>query len=719
MPCPAALRLLLLTTVGALACAQAPTAGAQADPERPAEAAASVEAARAALARDDLDGAQALVRRGLRAAPADPTWLALRLRLLQRGVGYPRVDVLPQLRRARRAAVAREVLAGAPTDAVAHDELGRQALRAAALGLDLVKPTSPRWTLADVMTDDAAALSQTGLPARALRARFADSRFDLDALGALLPVLDASDDARRALRDAERHFRVALATADSALAAGTARRLARALVLGDDWRGLAALGAARRPSDYRGDLWTGLAAFQLGALEAGGEALARGLAAAPAEVVARYRDLAPLLTEEQAAAWRADPDAFAAAYWLEQDLQLSTPVNERRVEHRARVAEADLRFAPGGAASARGSVWVRYGKPTARRVVSDVAYAGDSRDGLYDVWEYPGHRLVFRDAEREGAYRLYSPPASAFGDLATAAQAEGDDSVARDRALRRDDPARSVLGVARFEMPTLVSVLRGTDGEPAEIVVAYGVPLVDAREASRAVRAEAAAFVLAPGADTPAAEHRRSFETLPAAGVVALPSLTVWAGAEQLAVPDGPSTVVVEVEAEGRLGASRQPITVPAPTAGLALSDVVLAYLVEDSPGSASGAGSGGTVSRRGLRIVPAPVAAFDRAAPFWVYVEVYGLGLRDGATDYTFEAALVPRDTRPALRRALDGLLGRAREAGVATEARASGDRPTDEQYVALDASGVPAGRYTLVVRVRDAVGDADVVAEREVLLE
>ena len=672
-------------------------------------AAPDVAAAEAVLLAGDTDAAQRLVRAGLRADGDAPAWLALRLRLLQDGVGYPRVDVLPQLRRARRARVAREILDADPTNAIAHDELGRQSLRAAALGLDLVKTTSPRWTLAEVMTDEDAAFGQTGLSLRALRARFFDSRFDLDALESLLPVLDASDEARDALRDAERRFRVALATADNALADGTARRLARTLVLADDWRGLAALGAAR--SGYEADLWSGVAAFQLGGLDAAGEAIERALAAAPAETIARYDDLTPILTPDEAAAWRADPNAFAAAYWLEQDLQLSTAVNERRVEHRARVAEADLRFAPGGAASARGSVWVRYGKPTARRVVSDVAYAGDSDDGLYDVWEYPGHRLVFRDAERDGDYRLYSPPASAFGDLAAAAQAEGDDSVALDETLRRDDPARSVLGVARFEMPSLVSVLRGSGGEPAEIIVAYGVPLVDAREASRAVRAEAAAFVLAPGAAAPVAERRRSFETLPAAGVVALPSLTVWTGAEQLTVPAGPATVVVEVEAEGRLGASRQRVTVPAAASDLALSDIVLAYLVEDA--------DGGPVSRRGLRIVPAPVAAFSRRAPFFVYVEVYGLGLRGGATDYTFEAALVPQDTRPALRRALDGLLGRAREAGVATESRASGPAETDEQYVALDASGVPAGRYTLVVRVRDAVGEAEVVAEREILLE
>ena len=693
-------RLLLVFLAAGLAAADARA-------QDPAAAAAS-------LAAGDTTTAQRMLRRGLRAAPRDPAWLALRLRLLQQGVGYPRVDALPQLRRARRARVARDILEAAPTDAVAHDELGRQALRSAALGLDLVKPTSPRWTLASVMTDEDAALSQAGLPVRALRARFQSSRFDLDALDAVLPVQDAAQPARDALAEAQRHLRVALATADSALADGVARRLARALVLADDWRGLAALASQRRGATYRAELWLGVAAFQLNAIESAAEAFGRGLAQAPPRVAARFADLTPLLTPPEAERWRADP-GFADAWWLDQDPQLGTALNERRVEHRARVAEADLRFADGGgAASVRGAVWVRYGKPLRRRVVSDVAYAGDSRDGLYDVWEYGTHRLIFRDAERDGAYRLYSPPASAFGDVAVAAQAEGDDSVARDAQLRRDSPARSVLGVARFAVPSLASVLPGAPGEAPAVIVAYGVPLVDGDAA--AVSAETAAFVLAEGQPAPSAEQRRTFGALPPAGVVRRPSLTVWTGAEALAVAPGPATVVVEVLAEGRLGVSRQAVRVPAAPTGLALSDVVLATLVEDADGAAP---AGGSVVRRGVRIVPAAVAAFSRRAPFFVYVEVYGLGLRDGRTDYTFEAALVPRDSRPALRRALDGLLGRARDAGVATETRASGGADTDEQYVALDASGVPPGRYTLVVRVRDAVGDAEVVAEREILLE
>ena len=41
----------------------------------------------------------------------------------------------------------------------------------------------------------------------------------------------------------------------------------------------------------------------------------------------------PVVTVADAAAYRADPEAFARAFWAREDVRLLTPANERRAEH--------------------------------------------------------------------------------------------------------------------------------------------------------------------------------------------------------------------------------------------------------------------------------------------------------------------------------------------------------------------------------------------------
>ena len=69
----------------------------------------------------------------------------------------------------------------------------------------------------------------------------------------------------------------------------------------------------------------------------------------------------------------------------------------------------------------------------------------------------------------------------------------------------------------------------------------------------------------------------------------------------------------------------------------------------------------------------------------------------------------LVPADARSGARRALDRLLGRRQRSGVAAAAEFQGAARTSVEETAeplalsLDASGLPPGRYRLVLRVTD----------------
>lgn len=88
-----------------------------------------------------------------------------------------------------------------------------------------------------------------------------------------------------------------------------------------------------------------------------------------ADDLARYRQL-PL---EERRVWEDD-------YWASRDGVLATRVNERRVEHLARTAYADL--ALGGVYGDAGEVWIRFGAP------DDVHVVDGGSGRLTEFWDY-------------------------------------------------------------------------------------------------------------------------------------------------------------------------------------------------------------------------------------------------------------------------------------------------------------------------------------------
>ena len=89
------------------------------------------------------------------------------------------------------------------------------------------------------------------------------------------------------------------------------------------------------------------------------------------------------------------------------------------------------------------------------------------------------------------------------------------------------------------------------------------------------------------------------------------------------------------------------------------------------------------------------------RRAPLAVYVEVYGLTVRDGRARYT----LAVRADHERPRGGLAGLLGRRDGARTASTVEATAPGPDDRQLVALDLSALPpdADRVVVTLAVRD----------------
>lgn len=708
-------------------------------------------------ARDARRAARA-IDRAVRLDPDNVVYLVAQLE----GQRVARANFLTDLVRAqRRLRVARRILALDPDNAYAHEELGTAAIRdyyqyrnAIALpGLAFDAPAGPvsgdlPVPLGEPDEDGGVPISAPeDIPFDPADAVYADDRFDLDVLRAQnVGVVTFETRARRAYDDATAHLR-------AALHADPRRRsvydhVARLAEISGRWG--TALPDLREmyvqfPDDVQMWLYTGLAAQRTARYEDADAAFREALRRmAPAEL-AVFTDLTLILPPDEAGAFRADPDGFARRYWASRDPRFLNAVNERRTEHYARLTAADLLYRSDdldrpGWQTERGLLFVRYGPPrsdvlidgTFARVVETYAGFGDAftpsaaeqSANRFNVWEYgptaagPGLRLVFEDPNRNGQFRLYSPPAFAYG-ARSARNVDRMDFVQRAREAVRETPERYTFTSPgrQVELPYRVTAFKGAAGR-TDLYVHYGIPLAADAPASGDIDLTVRTGAFLVGADRSVlAERRRTVYGLRAAQIVGFAETRLWTNTEPLQAPPGPNEVSLEFEtADGGTSAvQRRAVDVPDfSRPGLQLSDVMLAYDV-DSGGAPA---APGRVVRGGVAVQPAPWGVFGAGQPVYVYVELYGLALRDGQTDFEVEAELVPKDVTTGLRRLGRRILGR-REQGVASTFEAQGSTADDAQDVQLDTTGQPPGLYTLTVTVRDRVSGATAERETDLLLE
>lgn len=723
-------------------------------------------------ARDARRAARA-IDQAVRLDPDNVVYLVAQLE----GQRLARANILLDLIRARRRyVIAERILALDPDNAYAHEELGTWAIRdyyqyrnAVALpGVAFDQPDAGR-DLDDPGGEPANASTSpdeggTGLPGRVITpdpydrydfdgadAAYADDRFDLDALRAQnVGVVTFETRARRAYDDAITHLR-------ASLRADPRRRsvydhVVRLAAISGAWE--AALPDLREmyvqfPDDARMWLYTGLAAQRTAQYETADTAFREALARMAPDELAVFTDLTLILPPDEAPAFRADPDGFARRYWTGRDPRFLNAVNERRTEHYARLTTADLLYRADdldrpGWQTERGLLFVRYGPPRSDVMIDGTfaqvveAYAGleeafgegfgpsaaEQSANRFNVWNYaadaagPGLRLVFEDPNRNGQFRLYSPPAYAYA-LSSARGADRMDFVQRAREAVRETPERYTFTSPgrQVELPYRVTAFKGAAGR-TDLYVHYGIPLAADAPASGDIDLTVRTGAFLVGADRSVlAERRRTVYGLRAAQIVGFAETRLWTNTEPLQAPPGPNEVSLEFETAGGGTSAVQRRAVDVPDfsrPGLQLSDVMLAYDV-DSGGASAGPGR---VVRGGVAVQPAPWGVFGAGQPVYVYVEVYGLALRDGQTDFEVEAELVPKDVTTGLRRLGRRILGR-REQGVASTFEAQGSTADDAQDVQLDTTGQPPGLYTLTVTVRDRVSGATAERETDLLLE
>jgi TonB family protein len=141
-----------------------------------------------------------------------------------------------------------------------------------------------------------------------------------------------------------------------------------------------------------GLLLAGVALHRLDRTADAVERFEAALARMPDDEADALRDIGFLLDRSERSRYRRLPAAERRAweddFWKTRDRLPSNAVNERRVEHLARTAYAQLRF--GSVFGDAGEVWVRFGRPDSIHIVDE----GSGR--LAEFWDYgSGPDLTF------------------------------------------------------------------------------------------------------------------------------------------------------------------------------------------------------------------------------------------------------------------------------------------------------------------------------------
>jgi GWxTD domain-containing protein len=496
-----------------------------------------------------------------------------------------------------------------------------------------------------------------------------------------------ADMKRDALRDLETAFAQAMTT-DSTFMAPAEALLSEWVYL-RDWdraRPVAEQLVRHFPDDFRPYLYTGLVYHETGRDSAAAIEFGRAARIMPDSVAAVLNDVTDLLRPDQLAALTALDSAgqalALAALWSSLDPVYFTTINERRIEHVARVTAAGLLFAaPGeylaGWKSFAGRMWIRYGRPK-------------------QIWELatPAGRVVFWDYgkgpdvsfTRGTAYRSYRPTDEAIqysNALARVSPQTYDPSALFDTTLTLRSQVARMLGPAG--KPQLLAYAQWPDslGEGADA----GLTLLDMMY-------------------QPVAQWRGRTADHPGLG------------AELNGMAAGEYSLTIEVwdHARGRLYRLRDTVsTLSIEDSTFAVSDLLLVQDVASPRGD-------NVTSRRELTLTPLYGGIVQRGVPVGLVWEIYHLtGPAEGRVRYRVVLEVLDAGRQPVFARVLRGvgIKGEQRPASrIAYEtSRPMVDRRAVE-WLELTSDLKP-GDYRLVMHLIDGESGREIVRERRLRVE
>jgi GWxTD domain-containing protein len=409
--------------------------------------------------------------------------------------------------------------------------------------------------------------------------------------------------------------------------------------------------------------------------------------------------------EEYEALSPEDREMFEQRYWQLSDPLYLTEANERRIEHIARVAYADLRFAEPesgkrGWESDRGSIFLRYGPPLeiATFAAQTSNYGNPYAVGRRSIiWSYgsEGPVFVFRQMPGYRGARFADDYKFIADDVRYAQPAKYDNIPSIPELL---------------DLPMQVARFRGDEPNEVAVEVHAALPLEDLSSEIDLEKGEFETGLFLLNADGEKVVERVTEEVLTYAESGELNEYRSW---RVTLPPSGMMVAAVEMrdQVSWRAAASREAFAPSRfPLDSLAVSDILVADFIRvltDDPHT-----------RFDYDVAPNAALEFYSGDPVHIYYEVYGLE-EDSEGYASYEVALQVRVKRLDRRGGLATVLGSLADAWGFTivgddrvelqfsrEVKLDGrDRITE--YLSLDPQDVPPGEYEIRLRVWDRLGE------------
>jgi GWxTD domain-containing protein len=479
----------------------------------------------------------------------------------------------------------------------------------------------------------------------------------------------------------------------AALRADTAHTDAALHLLGHqaqrgDWLAFDALVAHMltvRPDDARVLLFVALGLHERGLVSRADSVFRRAIALLPQAERAVFEDVGLLLPRSVQAHYAAlDSTAqreTARRFFAGSDPLLLSAVEERRLEHWARLAWAELKFASPesrlrGWDTERGQTWLRYGRP---EVTFQCCFAGLYRT---EFWSYGSRGPVF--SFRRLRTSRYARHTDASHILANQELAELGPQHYRPRTV-----------ATYYRYPHQVVRLRGSRSDLTRFEI-HATPPLD----SLWLGAEGlAAGIFVRDLDhQPLWEQRRTFTGDDAR-------------AQSYAFEVGPGTLQLSIEARAEAPEGQQrPVamwrdtvtTLDTASGRLALSDLLLADTIAPRVPSPA--------RRADVVVVPSRTLAFPPGHAVHLYFEVYGTTVgADSLASYDVEVTVTDSTGGGLLGAVVRGFV---RLIGIGPDEtrvrwerawRPTGDRAVE--YLALELARADEGTYVVAVTVRDRI--------------
>jgi GWxTD domain-containing protein len=469
-----------------------------------------------------------------------------------------------------------------------------------------------------------------------------------------------------------------------------------------------------RPLDPRPLFLLGCISYDHGRFEECWRHFRGGIELLPEEDQLSYTNFAVLLDPDDAgglAHRRAAAGVEAAdarrAFWLENDTDPTTEVNERFLEHLYRVFLSEMRYASPrlslrGWDTPRGRALIKFGQPDQIRTTLEGMRPSDGRA---EWWTYSGSRpvfsLQFRDEYLDGNYivpirddvstetLVYDAPISAHSPRAAAIPCAVDAA-----AFRAPDRSATVYVVLAADADSLSGrtwswqidryVARAAFFEENAVPFAYFSDTLSAES-----------LPLHPGTGSRKRYIIRRYD-LPALAFRVAASLQ---DDKTLTRSVGWS----EVDATRFLGDD------------LVLSDILLC--------STGALDMEPSIRRHGLSLLPNPGRDYLPSENLRTYVEAYNLALADGRCEYDLTYSIFPTGPEPG---ALEQVLRRLRRllrveattgAVISQSFRGVSAGDTAGEEVEIDIQALEPGAYRLTLAITDRVSGATAEATTQFL--